>query len=324
MRKRVLITGGCGFIGSNLVRYILRERPEWSVTNLDALTYAGDTRSLASIAENPGYRFIHGSVCDRRCVVRALEGVDTVIHLAAESHVDRSIVGPDVFIRTNVIGSQVVARCAAAAGVGVFLHVSTDEVYGSCVGGEGVREDAALSPSSPYAASKAAAEGVIRSAAACWGLRAIITRPTNNYGPWQHPEKMIPRFITNAVRGIQLPMYGDGAYLRDWMLVEEHCRAMVDLVERGAIGETYNIGSGQQIMNMNAAKLILEVLGEEDSLIEHVGDRLGHDRGYAIDVSKIERAIGWSARRPWTEGLQSTIGWYLTHGDWWRELVERH
>ena len=323
MRKRVLITGGCGFIGSNLVRYILRERPDWSVVNLDALTYAGDPRTLEGVDGDERYSFIHGSINTRRTVDRALEGVDTVVHLAAESHVDRSISEAGVFVRTNVIGTQVLARAAAARGVSLFLHASTDEVYGPDASEAGLAEDAPLKPSSPYAASKAASEGVVRSAASCWGLPMMITRSTNNFGPWQHPEKLIPRFVTNLVRGQTVPVYGDGLQTREWLHVEPHCAAMVGLIEGGRVGETYNIGSGHRVTNLQVARLILEVLGEDESKIEHVADRLGHDRGYAVDSSKIRDAIGWREPDDWAERMQQTIAWYLTHSVWWGELVER-
>ncbi len=315
--KRILVTGGCGFIGSNFVRLELESYPDVEIRNLDALTYAGNPDNLADLAGNARYRFIHGDVTDRPLVERVLaEGIDAIVHFAAESHVDRSIQDSGPFLRTNVIGTQVLLDAAKAAGVGRFVQISTDEVYGS-LGPTGLfSETTPLAPNSPYSASKAAADMLVRSYVHTFSFPALITRCSNNYGPYQFPEKLIPLFISNAMADKPLPVYGDGMQVRDWIHVADHCRAIDTVLRRGRVGEVYNIGGQCEKPNLEITRTILRLVGKPDSLIRYVADRPGHDRRYAIDCSKIDRELGWRPQVSFDDGLAATIRWYQQHADW--------
>jgi dTDP-glucose 4,6-dehydratase len=314
---RVLVTGGCGFIGSNLVRYLLETDPEVRVVNFDALTYAGNLANLADLEGHPRYQFIKGDITDRQAVREALRGgVRAILNLAAESHVDRSIHDSGPFVRTNVLGTQVLLDCARELQVPRFLQVSTDEVYGSLGASGYFTEDTPLAPNSPYSASKAAADFLVRSYVHTYGLPAVITRCSNNYGPYQFPEKLIPLFVTNLLRNEPVPVYGDGQNVRDWIHVRDHCAA-IDLVWRkGRVGEVYNIGGRCEKTNLELTHTLLEVMGKPASLIRYVKDRPGHDRRYAIDCTKIERELGWRPTVDFATGLRETVQWYVEHADW--------
>jgi dTDP-glucose 4,6-dehydratase len=313
---KLLVTGGCGFIGSNFVRHILAADPAVSVVNLDALTYAGNPDNLADLAHDPRYHFAHGDVTDRDAARAALRGVQGVIHFAAESHVDRSIQDSGPFVRTNVLGTQVLLDAAREAGVGRFVQVSTDEVYGS-LGPDGYFTEATpLAPSSPYAASKAAADLLVLSYAHTFGLPALITRCSNNYGPYQFPEKLIPLFITNLLRDEPVPVYGDGRQVRDWIHVADHCAGVERVWRAGRPGEVYNIGGRSERTNLELTHLLLDLLGKPPALVRHVKDRPGHDRRYAVDCSKAERELGWRPQVRLEEGLRQTVRWYQDHADW--------
>ena len=318
---RLLVTGGAGFIGANFVQLVLASHPDDVVVTLDLLTYAGNLANLESVLDDPRHRFVRGDIADRAAVEAAIgEGVDAIVNFAAESHVDRSIADAGAFLATNVVGTQVLLDVARARGVGRFLQVSTDEVYGSLGPTGAFSEETPLGPNSPYAASKAAADLLVRAAHHTHGLPALVTRCSNNYGPYQFPEKLIPLFVTNALADQALPLYGDGRQVRDWIHVEDHCRG-VDLVLReGRIGEVYNLGGGNERENVEIAHLILEALGKPRSLLRHVEDRLGHDRRYAIDARKIERELGWKPRREFASGLRDTIAWYQSHRSWWEAV----
>jgi len=321
-RTTVLVTGGAGFIGSNLVRHILRERPGWTVVNLDKLTYAGNLESLADLRGDPRHLFVRGDIADARLVERlCLEhGVEGILNLAAESHVDRSILGPAIFVETNVGGAQALLDVARACKVKRFLQVSTDEVYGS-LGPEGrFTESSPLRPSSPYSASKAGADLLAHGYRHTFGLDVVTTRCSNNYGPYQFPEKLIPLMIANALEGRPLPVYGDGMQVRDWIHVEDHCAALLAALEKGRAGETYNIGSDNEWSNLHLVRRILAVLGKPESLIEHVKDRPGHDRRYAIDAAKARSELGWAPRIAFSDGLERTVAWYLGNRGWWERV----
>lgn len=313
----LLVTGGCGFIGSNYIRCLLETDPEISLINLDALTYAGNPANLTDVAANPRYRFVRGDITDRD-TVRSLmhSGISGVVNFAAESHVDRSIHDASPFVRTNVLGTQVLLDTAREFGVPRFVQVSTDEVYGS-LGAEGAfTEETPLAPNSPYSASKAAADLLVRGYVHTFGLPAVITRCSNNYGPYQFPEKLLPLFITNLMRDEPVPVYGDGQNVRDWIHVHDHCRA-IDLVRRkGQTGEVYNIGGRCERTNLELTHALLEALGKPRSLIRYVKDRPGHDRRYAIDCSKIEQELGWRPRMTFEAGLADTVRWYREHMEW--------
>ncbi|HHC08658.1 MAG TPA: dTDP-glucose 4,6-dehydratase [Actinobacteria bacterium] len=319
--RRYLVTGGAGFIGSNFIRYLFEHEPDAVVTNLDALTYAGVPATVAELDEHPNHRFVEGDVRDAGLVDELVPGHDVVVHFAAESHVDRSISSPRDFVETNVVGTGVLLDAAYRHGVPRFLHVSTDEVYGPVVEGY-APETAPLAPSSPYAASKAAADLLVRSYHVTYGYDVVVSRCTNNYGPYQFPEKVIPRFVTNLLAGEKIPVYGDGKHERDWLHVEDHCAALHLLVDRGASGEIYNVGAGRQLPNLELARAILDVFDLGDEWIEHVSDRPGHDVRYAVDSSKI-RALGWEPAHDFTARLADTIAWYREREDWWRPLRER-
>ncbi len=319
----VLVTGGCGFIGSNLVRWLLRERPGWRVANLDKLTYAGNAESLADLRAEPRYRFVKGDICDGDLVRRlfAEERFGAVMHLAAESHVDRSILAPDVFVETNVGGTQVLLEAARGAGGARFLHVSTDEVYGSLGPTGRFTEETPLAPSSPYSASKAGSDLLALAYARTFGLPVVVTRCCNNYGPYQFPEKLIPLMIANALRDQPLPVYGDGRNVRDWIHVEDHCAGLVAALERGRPGEVYNLGAASERQNLDIVHGILDLLGKPRSLVKFVVDRPGHDRRYAIDPSKARRELGWQARWRFEDGLAATLAWYRENRGWWERIL---
>lgn len=320
MSRTVLVTGGAGFIGSNFVHLLCRERPDWRIVNLDALTYAGNLENLKAVENRPSYTFVKGDITRSEDVDRAFAacggGPLAIVHLAAESHVDRSIQSGAPFVLSNVLGTQILLDAARARGVDRFVHVSTDEVYGS-LGATGLfTEETPLQPNSPYSASKTASDLLVRAAFHTHGFPGIITRCSNNYGPYQFPEKLIPLMIANARDDKELPVYGDGMNVRDWLFVEDHCEALLVALENGVPGEVYNIGGNNEFPNIEIVKLILRELGKPESLIRFVQDRPGHDRRYAIDASKIQRELGWSPRRRFEEALPETIRWYQANDGW--------
>ncbi|KKM09930.1 spore coat protein [Clostridiales bacterium PH28_bin88] len=317
----VLVTGGAGFIGSNFIRYLLKEHPGYQVVNLDKLTYAGNLENLKEVEDNSRYRFVRGDITDRLLVHQIVSGgVDVIINFAAESHVDRSIEDPAVFVKTNVEGTQVLLAAAKKYGVQKFVQVSTDEVYGSLGATGYFTEETPINPNSPYSASKAGADLLVRAYYRTFGLPVNITRCSNNYGPYQFPEKLIPLFITNALEDQPLPLYGDGRNVRDWIHVEDHCRAVDLVVHRGRPGEVYNIGGNCEMDNLAITRAILQELGKPESLISFVRDRPGHDRRYAIDADKIRRELGWSPRYTFPEGLRETARWYVENRYWWEKV----
>jgi dTDP-glucose 4,6-dehydratase len=313
----VLVTGGCGFIGSNFVHYLLETDANIQVVNFDCLTYAGNLANLADLAGHPRYRFIKGDITDREQVRAALAvGIEAVFNFAAESHVDRSIHDSAPFVRTNVLGTQVLLDAVREFGVERYLQISTDEVYGS-LGPDGLfKEETPLAPNSPYAASKAAADLFVLSYIHTFQTPALLTRCSNNYGPFQFPEKIIPLFIANLLHGEPVPVYGDGLHVRDWIHVRDHCSAINEVWRRGRIGEVYNIGGRCERTNLELTHTLLEVMDKPQSLIRHVKDRPGHDRRYAMDCSKIERELGWRPAIRFDDGLRATVQWYVEHMDW--------
>jgi dTDP-glucose 4,6-dehydratase len=318
----LLVTGGAGFIGSNFVRFVRRERPDWTIVNLDKLTYAGNLESLADLRGDPRHVFVRGDIANPDLVEHlcAQHGVVAIVNFAAESHVDRSILGPAVFVETNVSGTQVLLDAARRAQVRRFVQVSTDEVYGS-LGAEGrFSETSPLRPSSPYSASKAAADLLALAYHRTFGLDVIVTRCSNNYGPYQFPEKLIPLMIANALEGKKLPVYGDGMQVRDWIHVEDHCAALLAAVEHGKPGEVYNVGGDNEWANLIVVRQILQALAKHESLVEHVKDRPGHDRRYAIDARKARADLHWSPRIRFADGLRRTIEWYVANRAWWERV----
>ena len=314
---KLFVTGGAGFIGSNYVHHVLATSDD-EVTVFDALTYAGNRDNLKDVWDDPRLTFVQGDICNRNEVREAMKGHDQVVHFAAESHVDRSIVDPDAFVRTNCDGTNVMCDVAAKQGVERFLHISTDEVYGSIEDGSFTEIDP-LGPRSPYSASKAGSDLIALAYGETYGLPVIVTRSSNNFGPYQYPEKVIPLFTTNLLDGKKVPLYGDGLNVRDWCYVGDNC-AGVDLVLRkGAIGEVYNIGAGNEHTNKELTYGILEILGHGEEMIDFVEDRLGHDRRYSIDISKA-RALGWEPKREFREALEETVRWYVDNRWWWEPL----
>jgi len=316
--KTIFITGGAGFIGSAFVRLILEENDDIKIVDFDALTYAGNLENLNGV-DDSRHTFVRGDICDRLAVLAALpDECDAVFNFAAESHVDRSIHSADEFLRTNIIGTQVLLDAARAKNVRRFVQISTDEVMGSLPdeSDDYFTEDSPLQPNSPYAASKAAAEFVLRAARETFGIDTVVTRCGNNYGPRQFPEKLIPLMIANALNDDPLPVYGDGKNVRDWIFVDDHCRAIWKAYESGRSGEAYNVGSRNEKYNIDVVRSILDALGKPHSLIKFVTDRLGHDRRYAIDPSKVENELGWKPAMTWENGLQTTIDWYLNNQEW--------
>lgn len=314
---KLAITGGAGFIGSNFVRYILEHYPSYSVLNLDKLTYSGNLENLADVLENPQHLFSKNDICDPGQLAEAFaQGVDAVVHFAAESHVDRSILDGSEFVKTNVLGTQCLLEAARQAGVQRFVHVSTDEVYGSADGMQQFREDSPLSPNSPYAASKAGSDLLARAYYQTYGFPVIVTRCSNNFGPYQFPEKFIPLLISRALENQSIPVYGDGLQVRDWIFVMDHCRALDAVLHRGREGEVYNIGAGNAWPNLTIARQILRKLEKPESLLEHVQDRPGHDRRYSIDFHKITSELGWEPETSFEAGLASTLDWYQANAEW--------
>jgi len=321
---KVLVTGGAGFIGSSFIRYVLQNQPSVEVVNVDALTYAGNLRNLESVAADPRYTFVRGDIAnpDHVEALFTQHRIDVVVNFAAETHVDRSIEDPRPFLRTNVLGTQCLLEGARHFKALKFVQISTDEVYGS-LGSEGAfREDTPLDPSSPYSASKASADLWVLSYFKTYGLPAVITRCSNNYGPYQFPEKLLPVLITNAMDDRTLPIYGDGLNVREWIFADEHSRAVWTAIERGRPGEVYNVGSGQELTNLEVVSEVLRLLGKPKSLIQFVKDRPGHDRRYAIDCSKIQKEWGWQSEIGFSEGLQKTIEWYKAHQNWIAEIKD--
>ena len=317
----VLVTGGAGFIGSNFVRYALARHPDWRVTTLDKLTYAGRRENLHDVMDDPRHVFVHGDIADAAVSGPLVEQSAIVVHFAAETHVDRSILAAGEFIRTDVEGTFILLEAARRArNLRRFVQISTDEVYGSVLTGAS-RETDELRPRNPYAASKAGADRLAYSYWATYELPVIVTRASNNYGPYQFPEKVIPLFVTNAIDDIPVPLYGDGRNIRDWLHVEDHCRAIDLLIDKGRDGEVYNIGGGNEVMNVELTHRILETLGKPLSLITPVQDRPGHDRRYCVDTTKL-RALGWTPEVPFEEGLRATVAWYQQHEWWWRPIKE--
>jgi dTDP-glucose 4,6-dehydratase len=321
--KHVMVTGGAGFIGSNYVRFLLRKHPDFEVVNFDKLTYAGNLESLLDIAGDSRYHFVRGDICDPNEVTTAMRDfhVDTVVHFAAESHVDRSILGAAVFVQTNVMGTQVLLEAARGAGVERFVHVSTDEVYGSLGPVGKFTETTPLHPNSPYAASKAGSDLIALSYQHTFGMPVVITRCSNNYGPYQFPEKLLPLMVINAMNDKPLPVYGDGMNVRDWLHVEDHCEAIDTVLLRGKEGEVYNIGGNNEWRNLDIVKLILKQLGKPESLIRFVKDRPGHDRRYAMDASKITAELGWKPAYTFERGIVETIEWYTRNEAWWKHVM---
>lgn len=320
---KLLVTGGAGFIGANFIQYWLREHPGDMVVNFDKLTYAGNLENLTEVEKNPHYRFIQGDICDPKAVARVMEGIDTVVHFAAESHVDRSILEAAPFVMTNVIGTHVLLDAALKANVGRFHHISTDEVFGSLALDDRKKFDEATpyNPRSPYSATKAGSDHLVRSYYHTFGLPITITNCSNNYGPYQFPEKFIPLAITNILEGKKVPVYGDGRYVRDWLYVEDHCRAIDTVLTKGKIGETYCVGGlTQDVDNLTIVKKILMMMGSDESQIEFVKDRPGHDRRYAIDWTKISKVLGWKPAYDFDTWVEKTVVWYKSHESWWRRV----
>lgn len=318
----ILVTGGAGFIGSNFVHHMVRFHPEDTVVNYDLLTYAGNLENLKDIEDHPTYHFVHGDIRNRELLEYVFDQfqIDTVANFAAESHVDRSITEPDLFVKSNVLGTQTLLDVAKDKKVNKYLQISTDEVYGS-LGADGYfTETTALAPNSPYSSSKASADLMVRAYYETYGMNVNITRCSNNYGPYHFPEKLIPLVITNALEGKELPVYGDGKNIRDWLYVEDHCAAIDLVLHKGKPGEVYNVGGHNEKRNIDIVELIVDTLGKSHDLIKHVTDRLGHDRRYAIDPTKIETQLGWKPQYTFETGIKETIQWYLAHEDWWRKI----
>ncbi|QAV25731.1 dTDP-glucose 4,6-dehydratase [Neobacillus thermocopriae] len=319
---KVLITGGAGFIGSNFVNYMVKKYPNYQIINLDALTYAGNLENVKEVENEPNYRFVKGDITNRELVESLFaEGVDAVVNFAAESHVDRSITDPGVFVRTNIQGTQVLLDAAKKYGVKKYVQISTDEVYGTLGETGYFTETTPLAPNSPYSASKAGADLLVRAYYETYGLPVNITRCSNNYGPYHFPEKLIPLMIINALNDRPLPVYGDGLNVRDWLHVEDHCSAIDLVLHKGRNGEVYNIGGNNERKNIEVVKAILQYLNKPESLIAFVEDRLGHDRRYAIDATKIREELGWQPRYTFEEGLKKTIDWYLENRSWWENIL---
>ncbi|MBI4098089.1 MAG: dTDP-glucose 4,6-dehydratase [Candidatus Levybacteria bacterium] len=320
---KLLVTGGAGFIGSNFILYWMKNHPGDQVVNFDKLTYAGNLENLKEVEKSPNYSFVRGDICNGQEVESSMNGVDTVVHFAAESHVDRSIMEPAAFVATNVLGTQVLLESALKNNVKKFHHVSTDEVFGQLPldSAQKFDEDSSYDPRSPYSASKAGSDHLVRAYHHTFGLPITITNCSNNFGPYQFPEKIIPLAITNLMEDKKIPIYGDGLYVRDWLYVEDHCRAIDMVLSKGKIGETYCVGGlSEDVNNLELAKKILSLLGRDESMIEFVKDRPGHDRRYAIDFTKIKNELGWEPLHSFDEWLEQTIRWYQDNQDWWKKV----
>ena len=315
---KLLVTGGCGFIGSNFIRRVLTEHLDDSVLNLDKLTYAGNPANLADVERDPRYAFVQGDIGDTALVREVARGMDAVVNFAAPSHVDRSILDPDEFLKTNVLGVHVLLEAARELRIPRLVHISTDEVYGSIASGA-AREDAPLQPSNPYAAAKAGGDLLALAAWRTHRVPVVITRSSNNFGPYQYPEKLVPLFVTNALQDRPLPIYGDGRQVRDWLYVLDNCAAIDLVLRRGRDGEVYNIGGGHEVANLAITREILRLLGKPESLIQAVTDRPGHDRRYALDSTKVAQ-LGWAPRHPFAAALAATVRWYREHEAWWQPL----
>ncbi len=320
---KLLVTGGAGFIGSCFVRHILKKHPDYKIINLDALTYCGNLENLRDVENNPNYTFVHGNICDKKLVRELIREVDCVVNFAAESHVDNSIKTPEIFIETNVQGTLNLLQASKEIGVERFLQVSTDEVYGTLGATGYFYETTPLAPNSPYSASKASADMLVRAYHETFNIPVLNTRCSNNYGPYQYPEKLIPFFISKLLRGEKVPVYGDGLNVRDWLYVYDHCEAIDVVLHKGKIGEVYNIGGHNEKTNIEITKLILGAMGKDESSIEYVQDRLGHDRRYAISNDKITSELGWSPSLTFEEGIKLTIDWYLNNQEWIRSIEEK-
>lgn len=322
---KLLVTGGAGFIGSNFIRYVLAQHPEDSILNLDKLTYSGNLQTLKDVEKNERYTFVRGDICDRKKVQGIVSdgGYEGIIHFAAETHVDRSILDGAAFAKTNVLGTQCLLDAARQAGVKRFVLVSTDEVYGSAPTGEKFSEESPLAPNSPYAASKAGADLLARAHFRTFRFPVIITRCTNNYGPYQYPEKFIPLMLTRALKGESIPVYGDGMQVRDWIWVTDHCAGLDAVLRRGREGEIYNLGAGNDWPNLEIARRILRLVDKPESLLTHVQDRPGHDRRYALDTEKANRELSWRPQTTLEEGLKQTVDWYTSNSDWVRHVAAR-
>jgi dTDP-glucose 4,6-dehydratase len=317
---RILVTGGAGFIGSNFIRYILKNYPHYQIVNLDKLTYAGNLDNLSDIESNPNYKFIKGDICDQKSAEEIFsDNIDVILNFAAETHVDRSLYDPKSFVQTNITGTQVLLEASLKFKLQRFIQISTDEVYGSIEEGN-FTEESHLLPNSPYSASKAGADLLVRSYFKTFKLPALITRSSNNYGHYQFPEKLIPLFITNALEDRELPIYGDGLYIRDWIYVEDNCRGIDLVLRKGKEGEIYNLGGGAEKTNLEITHLILKYLGKPESLIKHVKDRPAHDRRYATDCTKAEKELGFKPKVRLEEGLKKTVEWYLNNKNWWEKI----
>lgn len=317
---RILVTGGAGFIGSCFVRHMLNKHPDYKIINLDALTYAGNIENLDDIKNNPNYTFVHGNICDKKLARELISECDCVVNFAAESHVDRSITNPEIFIETNVQGTLNLLQASKELGVNRYLQVSTDEVYGTLGKTGYFYETTPLAPNSPYSASKASADMLTRAYFETYKLPVLNTRCSNNYGPYQYPEKLIPFFISKLLKGEKVPVYGDGLNVRDWLYVYDHCEAIDVVLHKGKIGEVYNIGGHNEKTNLEITHLILDAMGKDESSIEYVQDRLGHDRRYAISNDKITSELGWKPSLTFEEGIKLTIDWYLHNQDWIKSI----
>jgi len=315
---KILVTGGCGFIGSNFIKYWLEKYPEDKIINLDKLTYAGNLDNLKDIEDNENYEFVKGDICDKALVDNLMKNIDIIFNFAAESHVDNSIKGPMVFTETNVLGTHNLLESAKNNNVKKFIHISTDEVYGSTKDSS-FKETDLLKPNSPYSASKAAAEMIVRAYNVTFKLPVIITRSSNNFGPYQYPEKVIPLFVTNLIEGKKVPLYGTGKNVRDWIYVKDNCEAIDFVSKKGEIGEIYNIGGGNEIENIELTKKILKEMGKDESYIKYVEDRLAHDFRYSLDCDKIH-SLGWKSKHNFDEALKKTVQWYKNNEEWWRKL----
>lgn len=313
----VLVTGGAGFIGSNFILFMAKQHPDYKIINVDALTYAGNLANLKTVEGHKNYSFVKADIIDSDLLEPIFAtGVDTVVHFAAESHVDRSILQPDIFVKTNVLGTQILLDLSKKYSIKKFVHVSTDEVYGT-LGEEGLfTEETPLAPNSPYSASKAGSDLLVRAYHETFGLNVNITRCSNNYGPYQFPEKLIPLMIQNALKDMPLPIYGDGLNIRDWLYVEDHCSAIDLVLHHGRSGEVYNVGGRNERTNLEVVRTILDQLGKPESLIKYVDDRLGHDRRYAINADKIRGELGWKPKQTYETGIRATIDWYLSQQEW--------
>ena len=323
---KIVVTGGAGFIGSNFVRMAMADRlpglTPTTVTVLDALTYSGTMTNLDAVADDPRFRFEHADIRDSEALDRILPGHDAIVHFAAESHVDRSVTDAGIFVETNVLGTQRLLDAALRHGIARFVHVSTDEVYGSIDEGEW-NEDEPLLPNSPYAASKAGSDLIVRSYHRTHGMNVSITRCSNNYGPHHFPEKLIPLFVTNLIDGKKVPLYGDGQNRRDWLHVDDHCRGIALVLTSGRAGETYNIGGGTELTNRELTDMLLEATGRDESFVNYVEDRKGHDRRYCVSINKISRELGYTPQVPFAKGLSDVVQWYRDNREWWEPLKER-